>query len=88
MNGRRASDSHPITGLIPNWKKPETSGIPGQREWKRPSSTSVQQQSGLRKMRLGMLSDGTKVVARPGSKTGGATLEIKVSNSKIYKIRY
>ena len=39
-------------------------------------------------MRLGMLSDGTKVVARPGSKTGGATLEIKVSNSKIYKIRY
>ena len=37
MNGRRASDSHPITGLIPNWKKPETSGIPGQREWKRPS---------------------------------------------------
>ena len=39
-------------------------------------------------MRLGMLSDGTKVVARLGSKTGGATLEIKVSNSKIYKIRY
>ena len=38
--------------------------------------------------KVGMLSDGTKVVARPGSKTGGATLEIKVSNSKIYKIRY
>ena len=54
MNGQRAPDSHPITGLIPNWKKPETSGIPGQREWKRPSSTSVQQQSGLRKMRLGL----------------------------------
>ena len=33
--------------------------------------------------KVGMLSDGTKVVARPGSKTGGATLEIKVSNSKI-----
>ena len=38
--------------------------------------------------KVGILSDGTKVVARPGSKTGGAILEIKVSNSKIYKIRY
>ena len=38
--------------------------------------------------KVGTLSDGTSVVARPGSKTGGATLEIKVSNSKIYKIRY
>lgn len=36
----------------------------------------------------GILSDGSKIVARPGSNTGGATLEIKVSNSKIYKIRY
>lgn len=36
----------------------------------------------------GILSDGTKVVARQGSTTGGATLEIKVSNSKVYKIRY
>lgn len=38
--------------------------------------------------KVGTLSDGTKVVARPGSTTGGATLEIKVSNSKVYKIRY
>ena len=38
--------------------------------------------------KVGVLSNGAKVVARPGSKTGGATLEIKVSNSKIYKIRY
>ena len=38
--------------------------------------------------KVGTLSDGTKVVARPGSKTGGSTLEIKVSNKKIYKIRY
>ncbi|MFA9466975.1 MAG: RHS repeat-associated core domain-containing protein [Velocimicrobium sp.] len=37
---------------------------------------------------VGTLSDGTKVVARPGSTTGGATLEIKISNSKVYKIRY
>ena len=33
--------------------------------------------------KVGMLSDGTKVVARPGSKTGGEKLEINVSNSKI-----
>lgn len=38
--------------------------------------------------KVGTLSDGTKVVARQGSTTGGATLEIKVSNSKVYKIRY
>ncbi len=38
--------------------------------------------------KVGKLSDGTTVVARPGSKTGGATLEIKVSNRKVYKIRY
>lgn len=38
--------------------------------------------------KVGTLSDGTKVVARQGSTTGGATLEIKVSNSKGYKIRY
>lgn len=38
--------------------------------------------------KVGILSDGTKVVARQGSTTGGATLEIKISNSKIYKIRY
>lgn len=34
------------------------------------------------------LRDGTTAVARPGRTTGGATLEIRVSNSKVYKIRY
>lgn len=38
--------------------------------------------------KVGKLNDGSKVVARQGSKTGGATLEIKVSNKKVYKIRY
>jgi len=38
--------------------------------------------------KYGILSDGTKLVARPGSMTGGATLEIKISNKIIYKIRY
>ena len=38
--------------------------------------------------KVGYLEDGTTVVARPGSTTGGATLEIRVSNSKVYKIRY
>ena len=38
--------------------------------------------------KVGKLSDGTTVVARPGSLTGGATLEIRVSNSKVFKIRY
>lgn len=38
--------------------------------------------------KVGILSDGTIVVARPGSTTGGATLEIRVSNSKVFKIRY
>ena len=37
--------------------------------------------------KVGYLEDGTTVVARPGSKTGGATLEIKISK-KICKIRY
>ena len=46
----------------------------------------IQTQYGLGK--VGYLEDGTSVVARPGSKTGGPTLEIKVSNKKIYKIRY
>lgn len=46
----------------------------------------IQTQYGAGK--VGKLSDGTTVVARPGSTTGGATLEIKVSNSKVYKIRY
>ena len=46
----------------------------------------IQTKYGLGK--VGTLSDGTKVVARRGSVTGGATLEIRVSNSKIYKIRY
>lgn len=43
----------------------------------------IQTQYGAGK--VGTLSDGSSVVARPGSKTGGATLEIKVSNSKIYE---
>lgn len=38
--------------------------------------------------KVGKLSDGTTVVARPGSETGGATLEIRVSNNKVFKIRY
>ena len=38
--------------------------------------------------KVGKLSDGTTVVARPGSTTGRATLEIRVSNSKVYKIGY
>nr|WP_294495351.1 hypothetical protein [uncultured Anaerosporobacter sp.] len=38
--------------------------------------------------KVGTLIDGTSIVARRGSKTGGATLEIKISNSKIFKIRY
>ncbi len=38
--------------------------------------------------RVGKLGNGTTVIARPGSTTGGATLEIRVSNSKVYKIRY
>lgn len=46
----------------------------------------IQTQYGLGK--VDKLSDGTTVVARPGSTTGGATLEIRVSNSKVYKIRY
>ena len=38
--------------------------------------------------KVGTLSDGTTVVARPGSETGGATKEIVVSNSKVFKVRY
>lgn len=38
--------------------------------------------------KVGTLSDGTKVVARQGSTTGGPTLEITVSKKKIFKIRY
>ena len=38
--------------------------------------------------KVGTLSDGSRVVARQGSKTDGATLEITVSNRKVYKIRY
>ncbi len=38
--------------------------------------------------KVGTLSDGTTVVARQGSTTGGATLEVKVSKNKVYKIRY
>ena len=46
----------------------------------------IQTQYGTGK--VGKLNGGISVIARPGSKTGGATLEIKISNSKIYKIRY
>ena len=38
--------------------------------------------------KVGKLDNGAAVVARPGSKTGGATLEIRISNNKVYKIRY
>ena len=38
--------------------------------------------------KVGKLSDGTTVVARSGSTTGVATLEIRVSNRNVYKIRY
>ena len=34
------------------------------------------------------LDDGTTISVRPGSNTGGATLEITISNTKKYKIRY
>ncbi|MDF2804838.1 MAG: hypothetical protein K0S61_4743, partial [Anaerocolumna sp.] len=52
-----------------------------------PSSVKdIQTQYGPGK--VGRLSDGTTVVARPGSATGGPTLEISISNSKVYKIRY
>ena len=37
---------------------------------------------------VGVLSNGGSVVARQGSVTGGATLEIRISNSRLYKIRY
>lgn len=38
---------------------------------------------------VGVLDDNTKIIARPGSKTGGPTLEISQSSSrKIIKIRY
>ena len=38
--------------------------------------------------KVGKLSDGSTVVARPESKTGGATLEIRMSGNKVIKIRY
>lgn len=38
---------------------------------------------------VGVLDDNTKIVARPGSKTGGPTLEISQNGTrKIIKIRY
>lgn len=36
----------------------------------------------------GVLDDGTTLSVRPGSKTGGSTLEIKVPGKRITKIRY
>ena len=38
--------------------------------------------------KVGYTGNRTTAVARPGSATGGTTLEIRESNSKIYKIRY
>ena len=38
--------------------------------------------------KMGYIDGSTKVVARPYSKTGGATLEINLSRSRVYKIRY
>ena len=38
--------------------------------------------------RVGFLPDGTKVTVRPGSSTGGATLEIKQPGFREIKIRY
>jgi len=38
--------------------------------------------------KLGYMSNGAKVIARQGSNTGGATLEIVFSKRNIYKIRY
>ncbi len=47
----------------------------------------IQTDYGLGK--LGILKDGTKIVARSGSKSdGGATLEITTPNNRLYKIRY
>ena len=50
------------------------------------SVNEIENQYGFGK--VGILNNGTKIVARPGSKTGGARLEITVSKKKIYKIRY
>lgn len=36
----------------------------------------------------GKLSNGTTISVRPGSKTGGSTLEIKIPGKKLIKIRY
>jgi len=38
--------------------------------------------------KVGVLSDGTKVTVRTGSKTGGPTIEIKIPNTKMIKVRY
>lgn len=38
--------------------------------------------------KVGTLSDGSTIIARPGSKTDGPTLEVQVSNTKVYKFRY
>jgi hypothetical protein len=39
--------------------------------------------------KVGTLSDGSRVIARQGSASGGgATLEVQISNRKVYKIRY
>ena len=38
--------------------------------------------------KFGVLEDGTTISVRPGSKTGGATLEIKIPGKRLIKIRY
>ena len=55
MNGRKAPGSPPITGSGQNSKKRVTSGTPRPREWRRLLSTSVRQQTALRKTRLSLL---------------------------------
>ena len=40
------------------------------------------------KGKFGTLSDGTTISVRPGSKTGGSTIEIKVPGQRLIKIRY
>ena len=38
--------------------------------------------------KFGVLDDGTTISVRPGSETGGATLEIKIPGKRLIKIRY
>ena len=38
--------------------------------------------------KFGVLDDGTTISVRPGSETGGTTLEIKIPGKRLIKIRY